>query len=189
VSGLVVTSGLQYATDPTLRAALSGHHESAPTKIGETPHAAPKPERALPSPARELRAAPDVAVAEGPQAAPEREPHGSHPTPPAPAAAAEAEATELPRVASLSVELSLIEEARRALLAHDPAGVTRALDAYAAAPRTGVLQAEAELLRIEALVQRGNVTAAKAQAARALAVAPNGPHAARLREIASLPAR
>ena len=47
-------------------------------------------------------------------------------------------------------------------------------------------QAEAELLRIEALVQRGDVTTARAQAARALAAAPNGPHAARLREIASL---
>jgi hypothetical protein len=50
---------------------------------------------------------------------------------------------------------------------------------------TEVLEAEAEMLAIEALVQKGDTATARARAARALEAQQNGPHAVRLREIAA----
>jgi len=83
----------------------------------------------------------------------------------------------------LAAEVSALERARQALLAHRSKDVFRALDEYAAARKTTVLEAEAELLRIEALLQSGHRRAAVELARKALARTPNGPHAARLREI------
>jgi prolyl-tRNA editing enzyme YbaK/EbsC (Cys-tRNA(Pro) deacylase) len=69
------------------------------------------------------------------------------------------------------------------LLLHRPSDALRALDDYGAARKTSVLVAEAQLLRVEALLQAGKREAAVRLAERALEQSPNGSHAARLREI------
>jgi len=91
--------------------------------------------------------------------------------------------------ASLASEVSLLARARRALFAGRADASLKALETYEHDPGNAVLRAEAELLRIEALVRKGNLAAARALAKRSLEREPNGPHARRLREIAFSPKR
>jgi hypothetical protein len=84
---------------------------------------------------------------------------------------------------SLSTELAVLERARHALLAQRPDVALQELDAYRRTRSTGVFDAEADVLEIEAFVQQGNLRVARARALRSLEHAPGGPHAARLREI------
>jgi hypothetical protein len=105
-------------------------------------------------------------------------------SPVAPSAPASA---SLPAAQSLSREIALIDGARRSLGSGDAGGSLRQLDEYAALPRTGTLDREAQLLRIDALTQSGQRAAALALAERYLASFPNDPHAARLRTLTSAP--
>jgi hypothetical protein len=100
-----------------------------------------------------------------------------HAAPPAPASA------DLPASQSLSREIAMIDSARRALASGRAAEALQQLDAYAARPRTGTLDREAQLLRIDALTQLGQRAAALPLAERYLGSYPNDPHAARLRAL------
>jgi len=99
------------------------------------------------------------------------------PPPRAPASAT------LPPAQSLSREIAMIDGARRALGSGDSKAALRKLDDYAAVVRTGTLDREAEVLRIDALVQAGQSGAAAVLARRYLARYPNDPHAVRLRAL------
>lgn len=89
----------------------------------------------------------------------------------------------LPAAPSLSREIALIDGARRRLSAGDAAGALRQLDDYAAAARTGTLDREAQLLRIDALMHSGERAAALPLVEHYLAIYPNDPHSARLRAL------
>jgi hypothetical protein len=89
----------------------------------------------------------------------------------------------LPPAQSLSREIAMIDGARRALASGDSTAALRKLDDYAAVVRTGTLDREADVLRIDALMQSGRSGAAGVLARRYLASYPNDPHAARLRAL------
>jgi hypothetical protein len=99
------------------------------------------------------------------------------PTPSAPASAS------LPEGQSLSREIALIDGARRALIAGDVDGALAQLQDYDGRLRTGTLDREAQLLRIDALARAGQRGAARALAQRYLESYPSDPHAARLRAL------
>jgi hypothetical protein len=190
MSGLVVTGGVRYASDPLLRASL-GHGSAAAANVAaaertvKTRDSAARlraEERVPEEPARAVAPSlsPETEAARAPLAAP-RVPHAPGSSGAAEAAGASPNGSA--HVASLSSELVVLERARRALVAHDPDAVLRELGTYISMPHTAVLEAEAEMLAIEALVQRGDTAKAAARAARALETPQNGPHAARLREI------
>ncbi len=183
-SGLVAASGARFATDPALRAMLldervtTMHAHGATTARNAASHVeAPlEPVTAALRPATRVTNAPQSAAfsvdsasrkGRADEAAP-RATGVDDPSSPTP---------------SLSAELALLEGARRALVAHRPADVLAALDAYDASATSGVLDQEARLLRIEALLQSGQDVAAKSLAARALQEEPAGPHSGRLRDI------
>lgn len=177
--GVVTTAGVRLASDPEIVAHLlkrdtpavtvPAHQASKATiPVLEQPVPAIEPETAgTPAPAAAIPSAPAAALKPRPLVAPLAEPAPTEPAPP-----------------SLAAEVGALDRARRALLEHRPSGALRALDDYSAARRTSVLEAEAELLRAEALLQAGQRSAAAELAQRALEHAPNGPHAVRLREIA-----
>ncbi len=84
----------------------------------------------------------------------------------------------------LAKELAQVDAARAALEAKNPSGALWALDTYASTRRTGILDPEAAVLRVEALHWLGRHAEA-AQLARALiARDPNTSYAAKLRAIA-----
>jgi hypothetical protein len=87
--------------------------------------------------------------------------------------------------AGLREELRLIDSARAALAAgkHDQA--LRQLAAYGSVSTTGILDREARVLRIEALVKSGKLQQARLLADAYLAAHPNDLHARRLRELSS----
>jgi hypothetical protein len=91
----------------------------------------------------------------------------------------------LPNAKSLSREIAMIDASRRALSSGSATAALAQLDEYAASLRTGTLDREAQLLRIDALT--GQRAAALALAERYLASYPNDPHAARLRELGRAP--
>lgn len=93
----------------------------------------------------------------------------------------------LPAAPSLSREIASIDGARLRLRSGDASGALQKLDEYAALVRTGTLEREAQLLRVDALTQSGQRDAALALAERYLASYPNDPHAARLRALVGAP--
>lgn len=84
----------------------------------------------------------------------------------------------------LGAEVEQLDRARQALARGDTAGALRALDAYAASPRTGVLDREAMIVRIDALVSSGQKPRAVELARRYLAEFPGDPHARQLTDLA-----
>lgn len=205
VSGVVVTGGLSYgvpAVLPTFNAPsaqttnndVPSKNRPAPRKTTARQVTAAK-ELSLPVPpsltednAPNAESSPAVRspVARAPSPVVLPRPSSSQPSPPAALAALGAEPQKSVPTPSLSGELAILERARHALLAQRPEVVLRELDSYARARSTGVFDSEAEILATEALLQQGNVGAAVSRATRALARAPSGPHAARLREIVAL---
>ena len=93
---------------------------------------------------------------------------------PAPSAAQES---------ALTRELRSLDSAKARLEAHDANGALAALDRHDREFANGSLRAESAMLRIEALLARGDDASAKARAKDLLAKDPNGPHAKRLRTI------
>ena len=80
-------------------------------------------------------------------------------------------------------EVTVLDRAREALRAGDSAGAMRALDEHGKRFADGTLGEEAELLRIEALLERGERRAAAAEARRFLAAHPQSSHRARVRSL------
>jgi hypothetical protein len=87
------------------------------------------------------------------------------------------------RPPSLAEEVSVIDEARGALAARDPGAALRALDEHDRRFPRGVLVPEARVLRVEALVLRGDRAAATKLAQPILAHDPKGQYAERLRSL------
>lgn len=132
----------------------------------------------LPQPAPETQVAtPTVSPITTPTAAPAAEPTKSPPR------ATQAAASSPPESA-LAQELRSLDEARSALARADASGALTLLDRHDRAFPTGPLRTEAKMLRVEALLARGDRAAAKKLATELLARDPSGPHARRLRTIA-----
>lgn len=70
---------------------------------------------------------------------------------------------------SLSAEIRILDVARSAVDAHNPAAAQRALDSYAQRFPQGHLKPEATVLRLAVLVRQGHRAAAKSLAAQLLA--------------------
>ena len=79
----------------------------------------------------------------------------------------------------------MIDAARAALGSHDSSTALSILNRYDAHVRTHVLDREARLLRIDALVQSGDRASAARLAQAYFNDLPNDPHAARLRAISA----
>ena len=90
-----------------------------------------------------------------------------------------------PSGTTLDAEIQALGEVRVALGKTDAGGALERLDAYGRAFPQAVLADEAAVLRVDALVLRGDQTAAAALARRFLASNPSSPHASHLRSIAS----
>jgi hypothetical protein len=108
--------------------------------------------------------------------------------PPAAKAAREAKAVPQPVPAStLSDEVAALQVARTALAGHDAGAALAALDRYKNRYPQGRLAPEATVLRIEALIERGDRAQANALAERFEAANPKSPYAERIRSILSRP--
>jgi len=83
----------------------------------------------------------------------------------------------------LPEELSLLERARGAIAAGDPARALSVLDAYTARFAHPVMLPEATMLRIEALLDAGDRPAAERTANAFRASHPQSPYAARIRSL------
>jgi hypothetical protein len=147
----------------------AAHHRSAEPKVTvvAAPVIAAPP--TLSEPAVDIEAPPPV--------------DGTIGTPPRPAGAAPVAAA----AASLTDEVAALQAARHALGAHDPAAALHALDRYAKRFGSGRLEPEATVLRIEALVQKGDRATAAALAERFETLHPKSPYAARIRSILGAP--
>jgi hypothetical protein len=88
-----------------------------------------------------------------------------------------------PTSPSLSNEVAALQVARTALAGHDPGAALAALDRYKSRYPAGRLAPEATVLRIEALVERGDRAQASALADRFEAANPKSPYADRIRSI------
>jgi len=88
-----------------------------------------------------------------------------------------------PPVPTIADELRLIEQARAAIAAGDIPVADRALDAHARTYPSGVFAEEARVLRIDAMVGRGERARGEAAARTYLAAHPDSPHAPRLRAL------
>ena len=73
-------------------------------------------------------------------------------------------------------EVRMLGDVRAALTAHDPARGLLVLDTFATVYPTSVLTAEAEVLRIDAVLARGDRTLARKLATAFLAVRPKSPY-------------
>jgi hypothetical protein len=89
----------------------------------------------------------------------------------------------LPDAQSLTLEVAAIDAARAALTAGNAALALQRLDDYAALPRTGTLEREAQLLRIDALSLAGRTTSARALLQSYAARFPQDPRLNRLRSL------
>jgi TolA-binding protein len=84
----------------------------------------------------------------------------------------------------LARELESLDRARSALNRGDAAGALADIDRYERAFPRGSLRNEAQVLRAEALLAKGDRAGARALAKQLLTRDPSGPHAKRLRTIA-----
>jgi hypothetical protein len=143
---------------------------TAPSSRGAAPPAIPVP--AVPEPAADV--SPRVG-ARSPVSAPA-------PTIALPPAEAGRHSTGmLPERPGLAGEVANIDAARRALAAGDAQTALQQLGQYYGRARTGTLDREAQLLRIDALLRAGQTARAHELAEQYLASYPHDPHAARLR--------
>ncbi len=83
----------------------------------------------------------------------------------------------------LADEVSVLDQARTAAIAQNPARTLRLLDNYQRQFPNGALGPEAQVMRIEALVQSGQSATALPIARQLLKAAPAGPHAERIRAL------
>jgi len=157
----------------------------APSTVERAPIAPPI--RAVEiAPQREAPAQPEIAGApERPVTARAGTPVAAPTAPPPPnGSTAKFEATSPP--SSLDEEIALLDSARRALKQGDSSGALAALDQHARQRSKHALDAEATLLRVQALVAAGRTSEAKSIAKRVLDANPNGGYACRLAKLAGL---
>jgi hypothetical protein len=101
---------------------------------------------------------------------------------PAPSSSAPAEKPKTPS-ASVAEAIALLDAARKALDSGDMAGAVSQLDRYDGRFPKGPLRPEADLLRIETLVRRGDRAAARALADALAIQLPGSAHAQRARDL------
>jgi hypothetical protein len=111
-----------------------------------------------------------------------RKTRGPTASPPSPSA--ETAQLAAPARATFAEQLEVIRQARSALRAGDGEEALAVLDRHQAALRAGDLEAEARLLRVEALASSGRAPEARVLAQRFLADYPNSPLADRARALA-----
>jgi hypothetical protein len=99
------------------------------------------------------------------------------------ATAASASAPPSAGAATLADEVRLLEEAQRALAAGDPARALRVCDRYQAVFAAGKLAPEETILRVRALLARGERQRAVSLAQAFVSAHPDSPYAARIRAI------
>jgi TolA-binding protein len=159
LAGTVTSVGANAVTSPPTRSTLANDSAlDAPAKPAALPTAA------TPKAAFAATAEPELAAAA---------------TAPAPSAAPAEEAP----ANDVAAEVALLDRARKAVSQGDSAAALAALEKHQSEFKNGSLGPEADVLRIEALVARGDSSAA-AQAARAfLAAHGSSPHVARVRTL------
>jgi outer membrane protein assembly factor BamD (BamD/ComL family) len=79
--------------------------------------------------------------------------------------------------------VAALERAQVALAAHDAGGAMRALDRYEVTFPAGRLASEATVLRVQALLARGDAEAASAVADRFFTAHPDSSYARRIRDL------
>jgi hypothetical protein len=84
---------------------------------------------------------------------------------------------------ALSLEVAVLERAKGALAAGDPDAALRMLDRYRAQFPRGELSSEETVLRVEALLAKGEASKARALAAEYSAAHPESPYARRVRDL------
>ena len=84
---------------------------------------------------------------------------------------------------ALGDQAALVDRARAALASGDAATAARLADEYDARFPSGVLGQEATVVRIQALVMRGDIASARVLGERFLAENGASPHAARVRRL------
>lgn len=84
---------------------------------------------------------------------------------------------------TLSAEVAALERAQTALGAHDAGGALRALDRYESTFPAGRLASEATVLRVQALLARGDEESAGAVADRFFTAHPDSSYARRIRDL------
>lgn len=109
-------------------------------------------------------------------------PEAPSPPPATPLVSAPASSAK-PAAPSIAEETAAIDRARRELARGEPRAALATLDDYDRRPGQHRLQQEALLLRMDALARSGNTEAAKVVAKSLLDQSPNGPHAARARQV------
>lgn len=187
LGGVALAGGASLVSDATQhdasRAAKTTSMASSRNEPARAPTGSPSP--ALDAPSIQLEAhdvsAPTATVISRPALAAKPRAEVAAVTPATPSSAS------LPNAQSLSREIAMIDASRRALSSGNAAAALTQLDEYAASLRTGTLDREAQLLRIDALVLSGQRAAALTLAERYLASYPNDPHAARLRDLDRAP--
>jgi hypothetical protein len=130
------------------------------------------------------RIAPPVAPSQVAQVTLEPEPvvTAVPPSPPGPTSAPSFQ----PRLpSSLDAEVATLDRVRLALAERDASGAIRELDAYDRAFPMSVLAEEATVLRVDALMEKGDAAAAAALSRQFLVANPSSPHASHLRQVLS----
>ncbi len=84
---------------------------------------------------------------------------------------------------SFDDELALVESARTALAKGDAAGCLARLDEYDRRVQKGTFEREVAVMRIEALIARGDTARARSLGEAFLAQSPNSPYANRIRTL------
>ena len=157
-------------------------HYSRPAQSPAQTSVAKAPARSRPT-VLAPAATPRVPVEE-PQVAPAPEPLSPavEPASPAPRPAA---SPSTDRESKLAEELSLLREARAALVGKQPEAALLLLQRYERSFSHAALGPEAALLRLEALTESGQVEAAHSLSERLLRAAPTSPYADRVRALSS----
>jgi len=150
-------------------------------------HGTAVPATAEPAP-HAIVGAPLEAVAQAPPSAMrEVEPAvDSRTSAPSPVAIHPAKSSASPKTsaaADLPAEVAALDAARQALAAGNAGDALRRIGLYERDFPGGVLREEATVLRIEALLRRGDRAGARALATRFLAMAPSSTHATRIRSL------
>lgn len=185
VGGVALAGGASLVTAPAAQVATTTIAKTVKATPAASPAKSASPSHApeVPSLEPEVQGAPPAAATAESKPAPGRKARVEMT---ATSAAAPASAS-LPNAQSLSREIAMIDASRRALSSGSAAAALAQLDEYAASLRTGTLDREAQLLRIDALALAGQRAAALRLAERYLASYPNDPHATRLRELSRTP--
>jgi hypothetical protein len=154
----------------------------APSAAPLRPSTAPSTRVAAPPVVREPAVVPEPAADVSPRAGARSPVSAPAPNIALPPANAERHSTAmLPERPGLAGEVANIDAARRALAAGDAGTALQQLEQYYGRARTGTLDREAQLLRIDALLRAGQSARAHQLAEQYLASYPHDPHAARLR--------